>query len=102
MVSGELMRNILFSLTGLSLGASLIAIAIHASLLKRNFKRHAFFIAAKLGYFGVAGLVLKAILIPVTSIPPTTDTWLYALSLLLAAVGFFGVALDARSWREER
>lgn len=98
MDSAVIMRNILFSLSGLSLGASLFAIGVHTSRLKRDWKRHSVYIMAKLGYFLVAGEVLKEILIVVPGIPVTPDAIVYAVGLTFASIGFFGVAMDARQF----
>lgn len=94
----EVMRDALFSLTGLSLGASLFAAVVHATMLKYNAKRHAFYIMSKLGYFLVAGTILKSILIHVNEVPITADALVYGAGLALASVGFIGVALDAHAF----
>lgn len=101
MSSADVMRQIIFSLSGLSLGASAYAAYVHAKMLPRNWKRHTGYLLAKLGYFLTVGEVLKSIIIHADEIPVSADSIVYTAGLLSAALGFSMVALDAKTWKEE-
>lgn len=89
-------RNILIALSGLSFGGALYALLIHVATWKKDPAFHTGFILVKVAWVLVAGEVFKAILVPSSRIPPTTDGYVYMTGLALAAVGFVWVARVSR------
>jgi hypothetical protein len=74
-----------------SAGTALFTAAIHATMLKRNFAKHAFYVLARIGYATTVGIIAYAVT-PQGSVHVTGRTWGYLIGLLLSSGGYVGIA----------
>lgn len=97
-------RNVLFSVSGLSIGLAIYAMIIRILLYRRDGLKTHFGIALfLLAYVITTGEVLKTILLPLTEITPNWDAHIYGVGLTLGAIGAFIIARNtASAWKEFR
>jgi hypothetical protein len=74
-----------------SAGVALFTAAVHATMLKRNFAKHAFYVMARIGYATTVGIIAYAVT-PAGRVEIQGRTWAYLAGLLLAGIGYVGIA----------
>ncbi len=86
-----MVKDIVLSSLGFSVGVALVSAAVHAKgLLEEHWR--VWFVLSRAGYAVAFGLLLEA-LFKAPVIPPAWRTWVFVIGCVCTAVGFIGVAI---------